>query len=92
MAVITPVMAAVAPVAAEPVPPATAEPVPPATAEPVPPASAEPVPPAAADPVTPAAPELTVVGLLHHPRLGDFYRQPGTMIEGARGLDGPEPG
>ena len=71
---------------------ATAEPVPLATAEPVPPAAAEPVPPAAAEPVAPAAAEPTVVGLLHQPRLGDVYRQPGAMIEGARGLGGPEPG
>ncbi len=93
MTVVAPATAEpVTPAAAEPVTPAAAEPVTPAAAEPEPPAAAEPVAPAAADPVIPAATEPTVVGLLHQPRLGDVYRQPGAMIEGARGLGGPEPG
>ncbi len=72
--------------------PAAADPVTPASAEPVASAAAEPVTSAAAKPVAPAAAEPTVVGLLHRPRRGDFYRLPGPMIEGARGLGGPEPG
>ncbi len=93
MTVVAPAAAEpVTPAAAEPVPPAAAEPVTPAAAEPVTPAAADPVTPAAADPVTPAAAESTVVGFLHQPRLGDFYRQPGAMIEGAVCQGGPEPG